>query len=234
MVKLSNLPGAGLHPGVTFWQRLTLALLAIIVTGCTSSLVVVGDFPKPLVEPIDLTMAVVYDKQITDYVYEEKSESRAKWFIDVGNAHKKLFSQVFESLFTNSVALKSLEDAADDDQIDLILLPKITEFQYSSPRETRINVYEVWIKYNMQVYNPEGDLVADWIMSAYGKTPSAFLQSNEEAMNQAVVVALRDLGASLTTGFRKVPEIRAFLEQRQNQDQSVPQDEQHASEPNGP
>ncbi|BFM08095.1 hypothetical protein [Halioxenophilus aromaticivorans] len=194
-------------------RRAWLLFSAVIVlSGCTNSLVVVGDFPQPLAAKTDITMAVVYDKALTEYVYKEESESRARWLIDVGNIHKKFFGQVFQPLFAQSQALKSLQAAEGNSEIDLILVPKINEFQYSSPKETRINVYEVWIKYNMQVYNTDGELIADWIMSAYGKTPTAFLKSKEEAMNQAVIVALRDLGASLTSGFTKVPEIRAFLE----------------------
>ncbi len=198
------------HPLPSLWLVIIGVLFAL--TGCTNSLVVVGDFPKPLAATTDITMAVVYDKQMTEYVYKEESESRSRWIIDVGNVHKKFFHQVFQPLFNESLAIKSLDEASGKDNIDLVLVPKIIEFQYSSPKETRINVYEVWIKYNMQVYNTDGELIADWIMSAYGKTPSAFLKSKEEAMNQAVVVALRDLGASLTAGFTKVPEVRAYLE----------------------
>ncbi|WP_317933438.1 hypothetical protein [Halioxenophilus sp. WMMB6] len=186
-----------------------------VLTGCTNALVVDADFPKPITAPIDITMAVVYDEQMTKFVYEEQSKSRDRWQIGVGEAHEHLFKEVFEPLFRDSISLKTVEEAKNYPQIDLLLIPKINEFQYSSPRETRINIYEVWIKYNMQVYNPDGELVADWIMSAYGKTPSAFLQSKEEAMHQAVVVALRDLGASLTTGFARVPEIRSWLEEHQ-------------------
>ena len=185
-------------------------LIIALLSGCTNSLVVVGNFPSPLSTPTDITMGVVYEKQVTSYVYKEESENRTRWHIDVGNIHKKFLTQVFEPLFANSIALKSL-DADLAQSADLILLPHINEFQYSSPKETRLNVYEVWIKYNMQVYNRDGELIADWIMSAYGKTPSAFLKSKEEAMNQAVIVALRDLGASLTSGFNKVPEIKAYL-----------------------
>lgn len=190
--------------------------LCLILGGCTSALVVEAEFPNPVSNPIAITMGVVYPNSLTSYVYEETSDSRTRWIIDMGQAQENLFSQVFEPLFSKSIALANAQAAANEADLDLYLIPEISEFQYSSPRETRINVYEVWIKYHMQVYNPSGELVADWIMSAYGKTPSAFLQSREEAMNQAVVVALRDLGASLTRGFAKVPEIRAWLDLHQS------------------
>jgi hypothetical protein len=194
-------------------KRTILLLSLIALTGCGSSLVVNAKFPKPVTDPINVSMGVIYSDDLTNYVYEEDEDERAKWRIDVGDAHKNLLEGVFEEMFITSQGLKSLEENTEN--LDLVLFPTISEFQYSSPRETHSKIYEVWIKYNMQVYTGNGDLVADWIMSAYGKTPTAFLKSREEAMNQAIIVALRDLGASLVSGFAKVPEVKNWLDQKQ-------------------
>ena len=188
-----------------------IAMLSLWLCACTSSLVVESDFPQPVTDPIAINLGIIYKPEFKNYEYREQSKSRTRWIVEMGKAHKNLFEQVFSTLVKNKVQIKDLDNATGAN-VDLVLLPEIVEFQYSSPRETKVNIYEVWIKYHMQIYNPQGDLVADWIMSAYGKTPSAFLKSNEEAMNQAVMVALRDLGASLTTGLSKVPEIRAWLD----------------------
>ena len=40
---------------------------------------------------------------------------------------------------------------------------------------------------------------ADWTLSAYGKTPTAFMQSDIDAVNLAAVMALRDAGANFIT-----------------------------------
>ena len=85
------------------------------------------------------------------------------------------------------------------------------------PFETRLNVFEVWVKYNLQVFNSEGEPVADWLMSAYGKTQTRFLKSEEEALDQATTAALRDAGVRLAIGFKRVPEIRDWIEQREKQ-----------------
>lgn len=196
------------HLRGTLTKSLLLAS-AFLLSACESALIVKSDFPKPVVQPIDITMGVVYTDELTKYTYSESEESRSKWKIGIGEAHQHLFEQVFEKMFTHSESLTSLDENNPD--YDLVLLPSINEFQYSSPKETRSKIYEVWIRYNMQVYSGNGELVADWIMSAYGKTPSAFLKSREEAMNQAIIVALRDLGASLTTGFARVPEVKSWL-----------------------
>lgn len=67
----------------------------------------------------------------------------------------------------------------------------------------------------MHAYNQQGDSIAEWVITAYGKTPTAFLQSQEAALAQAINVALRDAGATLYTGFERVPELQAFLVDKQ-------------------
>ncbi|MEJ2417586.1 MAG: hypothetical protein P8Y45_11785 [Exilibacterium sp.] len=192
---------------------LVSALLGLV--GCTNSLVVEGKFPPPHVDKVPLTMGVLYPDEFRRYTYKEESSDRSKWVIASGDAQVQLFSTVLSSMFEQLVVVETIPPESPENPPDLILSPSINEFQYAVPRETKVNVFEVWIKFNLRVYDQEGELVADWILPAYGKTPSAFLKSKEEAMNEAVVVALRDIGASLSLGFSHVPEIKAWLEQQQ-------------------
>ncbi len=194
----------------------TLLLAALgLLGGCTNTLVVQGKFPSPQIQKLPITLAVHYDQDFRQHTYEEKSKDRAKWVITSGPAQVELFNAVLPEMFTEVVEIEEIPTAAGDTGFDLILAPAISEFQYAVPRETKVNVFEVWIKFNMRVFDNNGVLIADWILPAYGKTPTAFLKSKEEAMNEAVVVALRDIGASLSLGFTRVPEIRAWLEQYQ-------------------
>ncbi|GLS27666.1 hypothetical protein [Marinibactrum halimedae] len=204
-------------------MAILLFALPFFLASCTNSLVVDTEFPSPIVPQVGITMGVVYDEALKSFTYKEEDKNRDKWVIEAGDAHTRLFDQIFPAMFADvnileNHILENHESGAGN--YDLVLYPQIKEFQYSSPKETRIKIYEVWIKYHMQVFNANGDLVADWLMSAYGKTPSAFLQSKEEAMNQAISVALRDLGATLSIGFVKVPEIRTWLEE--NKPRPVP------------
>ncbi|TQV84826.1 hypothetical protein FKG94_03695 [Exilibacterium tricleocarpae] len=187
--------------------------LLLLLGGCTNTLVVQGEFPSPQVNQLPITLAVHYDEAFRGHTYEEKSKDRSKWVITSGPAQMQLFNRVLPQMFEAVVEVSEIPPA--EAEVDLILAPAIKEFQYAVPRETKVNVFEVWIKFNMQVFDKNGELIADWILPAYGKTPTAFLKSKEEAMNEAVVVALRDIGASLSLGFTRVPEIRAWLEQHQ-------------------
>ena len=180
--------------------------------GCSNSLVVKGDFPAPVVDRLPLVMGVHYDDRLRNYTYVENNKDREDWTIQNGGAQVQLFETILPQMFDKVVPVGAVEPAGGNHPADLVFSPLIEQFQYSLPRETRVNVYEVWIKYNMRVFNAQGDLVADWIMTAYGKTPSAFIKSKEEALNEAMVVALRDAGASFSLGFKRVPEIRAWLD----------------------
>ena len=58
----------------------------------------------------------------------------------------------------------------------------------------------------------EGDYIADWVLTSYGKTPTESLRSAEAAINAAAVVALRDLASSFSLSFTQVPEVRDWLD----------------------
>ena len=49
-------------------------------------------------------------------------------------------------------------------------------------------------------------------MTAYGKTPTAFLQSDEAAVNLAAVMALRDAGANFVINFTRVPDVLQWMQ----------------------
>lgn len=200
-------------------RRLPIVLGGLALTfwlgGCTHTLIVDGRFPSPLVTEIPYRLGVYYPEEFRAYRYVEESDDRAKWIIDMGEAQTDMFATVLPGMFSEVRELKDVpgteEGAAD---VDLVISPTMEEFQYTLPNETKVKVYEIWLKYNVQVFDPQGQLIADWILTAYGKTPTGFMQSNEAALNQAVVVALRDAGANLSLNFARVPEVRAWLAQR--------------------
>ncbi|MCH8175359.1 MAG: hypothetical protein IIC59_09290, partial [Proteobacteria bacterium] len=65
-----------------------------------------------------------------------------------------------------------------------------------------------------RLLTPDGDYIADWVLTSYGKTPTEMFRSIEAAINDAAVVALRDLASSLALSFNQVPEVRDWLNSR--------------------
>lgn len=185
----------------------------LLLCACSSSVTVQGDFPSPLVDQRDINMGVYTSEKYANFSYTEKSKDRSKWTINTGMAQQKLFNTVFSAMFRQITPVASLPTVGQYAAVDLIIASNVKEFQYAMPRETKVNIFEVWIKYNVQVYDNRGALVADWVMPAYGKTPTAFLKSEEEALNQAIIIALRDAGANFIQKFERLPEIQVLLAQ---------------------
>jgi len=87
----------------------------------------------------------------------------------------------------------------------------VEELQYAIPAHTQIKVYEIWMRYRFELTSPAGAPIAQWEMTSYGKTPTAFLQTDQEAVNFAAVMALRDAGANFATNFNRVPAVQEWL-----------------------
>lgn len=195
----------------------TLVIASILIlSGCTNSLTVSSEFPTPVLRAMPLNAGLYLSPELKQYRFKDDQEDRESWDIRLGQAQADLITTVTEEMFVRVDHLAALpnHEAPLNTDIHLIINPELKSFQYTMPRDTSVDIYEVWMKYNVQVLKTSGDTIADWIVTAYGKTPSAFLQSNEEAMNQAIIMALRDLGASYSLGFTRTPEIKQWLNQQ--------------------
>lgn len=191
---------------------LPVILLTALLCACSTNVTVNGDYPSALTRKQPLRVGLVLDEQFSHYQFESDKDQTQPVTMALGESQVKLFSRVFTDMFQSSNTYSSL--AAGNNQVDLLVVPQVEEVQLATPLETQLNVYEVWLKYNLKVYDSNGQPIADWLMSAYGKTQSRALKSDSEALNQATVSALRDAGARLVIGFDRVPEIRQWLSEK--------------------
>lgn len=187
-----------------------LAMLGAI-TACSTNVTVTGDYPSALTRPMPYHVGLVMDQSFSDYVF--KSDDAQDVTMALGQSQSKLFTQVFSDMFSSLSTLQAVP-ASSTQNLDLMVAPHVEEVQLAMPFETSLNVFEVWLKYNVQVFDGDGEPIADWLMSSYGKTQTRFLKSEEEALNQATTAALRDAGARLLLGFKRVPEVQQWLKQQ--------------------
>ncbi len=194
---------------------LLLAILLLAATGCgVNNVVIQGNFPTPNVNQLPLTVAVYYDDALRDFSYIEYSETgQEEYNIASGVSHIQLFNAILPAMFSEVVVVNSLEEAQSRN-VDAVFAPAIEEFQLALPAKTKLDVFEVWIKYNMRLLSAEGGYIADWVLTSYGKTPTETFRSAEAAINDAAVVALRDLASSFSLSFAQVPEVRDWLNGR--------------------
>ena len=196
---------------------MAVLLVALSLSGCgVSNVVIEGSFPTPNINKIPVTVAVYYDDAIRGFSYLEYSETGQEEFnIESGRSHMELFNAVLPAMFDRVIVVDNLEDARVEG-VDAVFAPAIEEFQLALPAKTKLDVYEVWIKYNMRLLTAEGDYIADWILTSYGKTPTETFRSVADGINEAAVVALRDLASSFSLSFGQVPEVRDWLSSLQS------------------
>lgn len=206
---------------------LLIAVVALLLSACSAREVVVdGSFPEPVIQPLPLTIGVLYTDAFKSHELVDDGSSRgeASWRVSTGVAQVEFWSTLLPAAFGNVIFIDSQEDLANY-ELDAVLLPTIVDVQYAIPLYTNIKVYEIWMRYRLQLIDPaelaalesleiaadDIQAFADWTLSAYGKTPTAFMQSDIDAVNLAAVMALRDAGANFITSFARVPSVNGWL-----------------------
>jgi hypothetical protein len=189
-----------------------MAGLMITVTalmcGCTANVRVEQEFPAVVSKPHDISAVLVMDKKFRSYQGRPTSKIKMQF----GAAQVDLFGKAFSGLFAQLKVVSSKEDAGPD--TDLVIIPSVREVQLSTPTESYLNVYEVWIKYNLDIETADGVPIDSWFLPAYGKTPYSSLMSKSTAIEGATIVALRDAGAKLMLDFFRIPAIYGWMQQR--------------------
>ena len=194
-----------------------LALAALLaLAGCGAKEVVVqGQFPQPLMSKLPLTLGVWYEPEFREHEFFDEAKGRAEsdWLVRTGEAQVELWDTLLAGMFERVMPMDARPAPEQmNPAVDAVLIPRVDELQYAIPAQTNIKVYEIWMRYAFELVTTQGETIADWTMTAYGKTPTAFLQSDEAAVNLAAVVALRDAGAHFATSFTRVPEVAAWMD----------------------
>ncbi len=181
----------------------SVLLTVLFINGCSSSSQVQIDsqFPSVVSKPKPVKAAIVFSEEFKSYIANPNSKTS----IDMGSAQTKLLSNAFAGLFKRIEFVSAATEVSFDNA--LVITPSVQEVQVSTPSDTYLNVYEVWIKYSLDIKTADGDQVDSWFMPAYGKTPDSFMLSKTNAIEEAAVIALRDAGAKLLLDFYRIPSV---------------------------
>ncbi len=179
---------------------LLLTLAASLVAGCGSSVRLdPPTIPVPLIDTIPMSVAVRIPDQFENFVHEEQVLGREEWSIDLGRSNAKFFTQLFGYMF-DQVTIITEADEIPSSGIDALIEPTIDAFEFSVPNQTKTDSFSVWIRYRIKVYDSEGELIANWPVSAYGKSLTTAM-GGSDALQRAAVLALRDAAALLIIKF---------------------------------
>jgi hypothetical protein len=209
-------------------KRLAALFILLFVVACTSREVVVeGAFPAPLIDPVPVSVGILFTQEFREHELIDDATGRGEvsWRVSTGSAQVDFWSTLFPAFFQNVVFINSYEDLETYD-VDAVLIPEVSEVQYAIPLYTSVKVYEIWMRYQLSLVEPEQIMdtdnktinlenmqaFAEWPLTAYGKTPTSFMQSDVDAVNLAAVMALRDAGANFITSFARVPGVMDWIE----------------------
>ena len=180
--------------------------------GCSSTVNVDIDdkyvFPNVLVTPLDTEATLVVDPTFKQYIATPNEKTN----ITLGPTQMKMFEGALKSIF-KSYSTVETDKFETSDTVGIVIAPRVQEVQTATPTESKMNIYEVWVKYQFDISSRSGEAIANWYMPAYGKTSTAFLRSKEEALEQAAIMALRDAAANLSLRFHRIPALEQWLDQ---------------------
>ena len=193
---------------------MTASILALL-TGCSTSLVVDAVFPTPLVNPLPVRIGILMDEALTAFEHQEKIPQQASYTIQLGNANAAMLGQLFRSMFIATEPVGALPLGADEQvRLDAVLKPELEKFEFDVPLRRTDQFVEVWMQYLLRLYETDGQLIAEWPVTGYGKAEHG---SRGDALNRAAVVAMREIGAVISTEFSEQPQIEYWLQEKENE-----------------
>jgi hypothetical protein len=187
---------------------------AIALTGCSSSVIVQSSFPTPLVEPLPVSVGLIFDDELHNYIYVEEIPEQSVWTIDLGDANVAMLEPLFAKMFRETRTVSAVPLTAADGALDGVLRPKLEKFEFDVPIGERDEFVEVWMQYQLTLYEPDGDTVVEWPVSGYGKAELG--RDREEAVQRAAIVAMREVGATISTKFAEQPQVEYWIGQAAN------------------
>jgi hypothetical protein len=191
---------------------LGLFLSCILISGCAKSVEVATEFPTPLVDAYPFTVGIRYPAELTDFVYTEDPELEPEWQIRLGQANVKMFNKLFGAMFAETVELDTDPQVPVPGNVDFVIEPKLEELDFSVPRQSSTDQYVVWLRYNLALLKPDGQLISNWRVTAYGQEDEGnFGMGSETAMQDAAIKALRDTAATIILGFADAPGVKAQI-----------------------
>ncbi|MEM7220541.1 MAG: hypothetical protein AAF515_19425 [Pseudomonadota bacterium] len=194
-----------------------LGLVAGTLLGCAGADVAPEPtlLPVPLVERLPVTMGIHLPIAISEFVHEEELPNNGRWRIELGSAQQLMFENLASGLFIAHAAVA--DPAAPGPEVDGILVPNIEQLQFAIPSQTRTDFFEVWIKYQFRLLRPDGSMIAEWPLQAYGRANRrnyGFMEDTQNgALQAAAQLALRDAMAFFSFKFPRLPAVTTWLQE---------------------
>lgn len=201
-------------------QSLYVAAMLLFLQSCTTSVLVEGTLPTPLVSVIPARMGVYYSDEFRRFKHEEVFRDSGGWHIDLGKQNLRFFQRLTKSLFTEVQEVHQPPLTTEEMRnLDGVFIPSIEKYGFLTPSISGLKFYSASIEYRVAMYDKVGAKVGDWNIVGYGKSEGG-LFSSDEAINEATVLAIRDGGARIAIELIDQPAVQAWLQSRHESSES--------------
>jgi hypothetical protein len=183
--------------------------------GCSSAVVVESTFPTPLVQSLPVSVGLIFNDALHDFIHSEQIPQQSTWTIDLGDANIAMLEPLFASMFNETMTVDGLPlSDSMSRRLDGVIQPELERFEFDVPIGQRDEFVEVWMQYKLTLFQSDGRVVTEWPVSGYGKYEVG--GKREDAVHRAAIVAMREVGAAIATKFPELPEVSYWLQERQN------------------
>ncbi len=190
-----------------------LVLAATCLSGCASEVIVESQFPSPLVERLPVSMGIMIPEELYNYIYTEDIPDQSLWTIALGDANVAMLEPLLQRMFRETRMVDQLPVGTVGD-LDGVIRPTLEKFEFDVPVGQRDEFVEVWMQYQIAVYEPDGRTIVEWPVSGYGK--AELMRNREDAVQRAAIVAMREVGATISTKFADQPQVKQWLEEKEH------------------
>jgi hypothetical protein len=190
-----------------------MAVLALgAATGCTHVIPLTAaslDRPPGAIQA-PVAVGVYYSPEFR--THEQKIwRGGDRWDFALGEASVRLLDRAWPMIFESSPPVPSRPPMqAGQPKLAAVIEPKIEAFDFSLPF-LKTGTYTAEITYRMTLYSPEGESLVSWTVRGQGAKSGQMGFEFARWPGEAADLAMQDAATKFITGFRDVPEVRAWL-----------------------
>ena len=186
-------------------------VIALLLSACTTNVLVEGSVPTPLVSKIPVNVAVYYDESFKSFVHTEAIKEDGTWKIDLSEQNLSFFRNLTSSLFESVIEIDTPELSEEQQaNLDGLVIPKIEKYGFLTPNISGLKFFSASIHYRITIMNHANKKIADYIVVGYGKSEGGAFDSSK-ALGKATMLAIRDGGTRIATELREQPAIVAWV-----------------------
>jgi len=175
----------------------------VVLAACSSNVIV---------EALPVRMGIIIPEELYNYIYQEEIRDESLWTIALGDANVAMLNPLYSKMFRET---RKVDAVPTEESLDGVLKTTLEKFEFDVPVNEKNKFVEVWIQYQLTLFEPNGNTVVAWPVSGYGKHELG--HSRQDAVQKAAVTAMREVGAAISTKFAQQPQIKVWLAEKQHE-----------------